>query len=206
LRFALDDAAAHPPGSRILLDGPSGAGKTSLVEMLLGLRAAAPGQMWVGGQDVAMLDPARLRRCFGWAPQDAMLLAGSVRDNLLLADPAAGDDRLWQALRDAALDQAVAHLPDGLDSWIGENGVRLSGGERRRLALARAYLAPAPWLLLDEPSEGLDAATEALVAARLRARIARTGQGLLLVSHRPVLAALATLRLDVRGRVLRDAA
>ena len=95
---------------------------------------------------------------------------------------------------DACLAAKVRALPHGLDSWIGEDGVRLSGGERRRLSLARAYLAPAPWLLLDEPTEALDAQTEAQVVARLLARLERTGQGLVVVTHRPALLAVCTVR------------
>lgn len=193
------------PGDRLQIDGPSGAGKTSLVEAMVGLRDAR-GQVWLGGVDVADVAHDRLRRAFSWLPQDAMLLAGTVRDNLLLACPAASEAQLWDALRDAALDLRIGELPHGLDSWIGENGSRLSGGERRRLALARAYLAPAPWLLLDEPSEGLDAATEALVAERLQRRLERTGQGLVLVSHRPRLAALCTARIAIGGEALAAAA
>ena len=87
----------------------------------------------------------------------------------------------------------MAALPQGLDSWIGEGGARLSGGERRRLSLARALLRPAPFLVLDEPTEGLDPAAEALVVGRLAARLERTGQGLILISHRP-----APLRLCAR--------
>jgi ATP-binding cassette, subfamily C, bacterial CydC len=134
--------------------------------------------------------PATLRAIFAWAPQDAALIAGTVRDNLRLADGHANEDRLWQVLQDAALDTVVRALPQGLDTWLGEDGARLSGGERRRLSLARAYLGDAPWLLLDEPGEGLDAAVADDVARRLDARLKRTGQGLILVSHRPVLSAL----------------
>jgi ATP-binding cassette subfamily C protein CydC len=193
---------AHPieflPGDRVQIEGASGAGKTSLVEAMVGLRDMR-GQVWLGGIDVAHIAPDRLRRAFAWLPQDAMLLAGTVRDNLLLAFPTASEAQLWEALHDAALDLRIGELPHGLDSWIGENGSRLSGGERRRLALARAYLAPAPWLLLDEPSEGLDAATEALVAERLDRRLDRSGQGLILVSHRPRLAALCNDRVAIGG-------
>lgn len=185
-----DTDQSFMPGSRVLLDGPSGAGKTTLIEILLGLRRA-PGVAWVDGGDVNRVPPQRLRAGFAWLPQDAALIAGTVRDNLRLAAPDTDEISLWDALHDAALDQVVTAMPEGLDTWIGEDGTRLSGGERRRLALARAYLSPAPWLVLDEPSEGLDAATEAVVVRRLRARLKRSGQGLVLASHRPTLAALA---------------
>ncbi|WP_294392915.1 ATP-binding cassette domain-containing protein [uncultured Sphingomonas sp.] len=179
------------PGERVLIGGRSGSGKTTLIEGMLGLRLLESERVRIAGKDAAAIPDAVRRRCFGWSPQDAALLSGTVRDNLLLARPDADEAALWAALHDAALDQRVRALPQGLDSWVGENGARLSGGERRRLSLARAYLADAPWLLLDEPSEGLDAATEALVRSRLANRLARTGQGLILTSHSPALAALA---------------
>ena len=131
----------------------------------------------IDGRDAGSLPPATLRATFAWAPQDALLMAGTVRDNLHIADPHGREDRLWQALGDAALEPVVRALPDGLDTWLGDDGARLSGGERRRLSLARAYLGEAPWLLLDEPGEGLDADVAAEVARRLDARLRRTGQG-----------------------------
>lgn len=191
------EAVSIAPGERVALIGPSGAGKTTLVERLIGLRAAAPGRIAIGGIDAALLAPETLRCCFAWSPQDAALLSGTVRENLLLAEPGATDTALWGALHDAALDERVRAL-GGLDGWVGENGARLSGGERRRLSLARAYCARAPWLLLDEPSEGLDGSTEALVAERLARRLDRTGQGLLLVSHRPAMTGLCERRLALQ--------
>ncbi len=187
--------ARQPTGTRIAITGASGTGKTTLVEALLGLRkdAGAGAGAALGGRPIANLPPARLRAAFAWAPQDAQLLAGTVRDNLALADPLADAAAIWAALDDACLAHVVRALPAGLDSWIGEDGARLSGGERRRLSLARAYLSPAPWLLLDEPTEALDAATEAQVCARLSARVARTGQGLIMVTHRPAMRALCPL-------------
>ncbi len=184
------DGERFMPGDRIALTGPSGCGKTTLAEGLLGLRPLPPGRIGIDGRDAADLAPAPLRATFAWAPQDAALVAGTVRDNLRMADRYASEDRLWQALGDAALDTVVRALPDGLDTWLGDDGARLSGGERRRLSLARAYLGDAPWLLLDEPGEGLDAEVTAEVAHRLDARLRRTGQGMILVSHRPVLTAL----------------
>ena len=159
--------AVLQPGTFAGITGASGCGKTTLIERLLRLRDGGRGRISLGGVNIDALDPAAARRCFAVAAQDAALLAGTVRENLLLADLGATEAGIWDALYDAALDERVRRLPQGLDTWIGENGARLSGGERRRLVLARAYLRPAPLLLLDEPTEGLEAATEAVVVARL---------------------------------------
>ncbi len=196
--WSIDLLDTHlPAGARAALIGASGTGKTTLVESLLGLRPVAPGTACIDGKDIVGIPLAARRAMFGWAPQDAALLAGTVRETLTLGNPLVGDDALWVALADVALTEVIEGLPDGLDSWIGEHGVRLSGGERRRLSLARAYLVPAPWLLLDEPSEGLDAATERRVAQGLAARLSRTGQGLVMVSHRPVMVALCDRQIAV---------
>ncbi len=196
--WSIDLLDTHlPAGSRAALIGASGTGKTTLVESLLGLRPVAPGTACIDGTDIVGIPLAARRATFGWAPQDAALLAGTVRETLALGNPLVGDDALWVALADVALTEVIEGFPDGLDSWIGEHGVRLSGGERRRLSLARAYLVPAPWLLLDEPSEGLDAATERRVAQGLAARLARTGQGLVMVSHRPAMGALCDRQIAV---------
>ncbi|MBV8683197.1 MAG: ATP-binding cassette domain-containing protein [Caulobacteraceae bacterium] len=177
--------ACLEPGDRLAITGRSGCGKTSLLERLVKLRDATPGEAEIGGVDLTRLEAVQGRANFAYAPQSPTLLAGTVRENLRLADPAASDAQMWSALADAALDARIAADPAGLDAEIGEAGSRLSGGERKRLSLARAYLRSAPWLVLDEPTEGLDQATEALVVARLDHRLRNTGQGLLLVSHRP---------------------
>lgn len=183
---------------RLGLVGPSGSGKTTLVERLIGLRDAIPEEAWLGGCDVAELDPGVRRRRFAYAAQDVRLIDATVRDNLLLAGPA-DDETLWRALDDAGLSERIRSEAAGLDARIGPNGERLSGGERRRLGLARAYLRPAPWLVLDEPTEGLDPATEARVLAALDRRLTQANQGLILVSHRPAPTRLCDRVVRVEG-------
>lgn len=191
------DGLALAPGDRLALKGPSGSGKTTLLESLLGLRSAPPERLMIDGQALERLPLGWARPLFAFAPQDARLITGTVADNLRLGAPDADAAAMWEALADAELEARVRRLPQGLDSWIGDGGQMLSGGERRRLALARALLRPAPWLLLDEPTEGLDARTEAAVVDALSRRLGRTGQGLILVSHRPAPLRLVDRALDL---------
>ena len=198
LRLSSADLRLAPP-QRLAVVGRSGAGKTTLIERMMHLRAPVPGEVAFADIDSAGLSPDTVRSLFAYAPQQAVLMAGTVRENLRLAAPSADDDQLWAVLEDAGLTDRIRAAPGGLDAPLGENGARLSGGERRRLGLARAYLRPAPWLVLDEPTEGLDAATEAKVLDRLAQRLQRTGQGLILVSHRPAPLALCDQTLTVSG-------
>jgi ATP-binding cassette subfamily C protein CydC len=178
-------------GERWALVGRSGCGKTRMLQALVGLRSADTGMIALAGRDLADIDIGGLRSAFSYAAQDAPMISGTIRENLALGDPKACEADLWRALDAAALAGKVRAMAGGLDAWIGEGGGRLSGGERKRLSLARALLRPAPWLLLDEPTDGLDIATEAGVVANLTAHLDRTGQGLILVSHRPAARALA---------------
>ena len=187
------------PGERWLLSGVSGCGKTSLFESLLCLRDTAPGHIGIGGRDLSGLDAAWPRSLFSHAPQDARLIGGTVRDNLQLGAPDADEAAMWRVLARAQLDRKIAALPQGLDTWVGDGGARLSGGEQRRLSLARTLLRPASWLLLDEPTENLDAETEARVVKGLRDHLEETGQGLILISHRPAAQTLADHRLGLDG-------
>lgn len=172
------------PGTRLGITGPSGCGKTSLLEALVGLKAAPPGRLMIDGRPLEREPLGWARALFALAPQDARMTTGTFAEALRLAAPDADDAALWDALADAQLAERVRAAPEGLGAWIGDGGEILSGGERRRLALARAYLRPAPWLLLDEPTEGLDRETESRVVAALADRLARTGQGAIIVSHR----------------------
>lgn len=184
-------------GSRIRIAGRSGAGKTRLVETLVGLRTDAPQSLAVAGQDPRSLGLASLRHSFALATQDAPLIAGTVADNLMLARAGLTESELWAALEVACAADVVRSLPDGLNQWLGGDGARLSGGQRRRIVLARALLADRPWLVLDEPSEGLDDKTEAQLVLHLDRWLTEHNQGLLLVSHRSAMAALAKEHLTV---------
>ena len=190
------------PGRIVALRGASGAGKTTLIEMLLGFRRVPRGLIRLGSADLADLPVATARGAFSPALQSAPVLSGTIRDNLRLASPMADDGAMMDALDAVSLGERVRAMQAGLDTWLaghgsGAGGVRLSAGEARRLGLARALLRPAPWLLLDEPTEGLDAKTELQVVCRLRAHLRRSGQGAIVVSHRPLPLSLCDGSIDV---------
>jgi ATP-binding cassette subfamily C protein CydD len=173
------------PGERIAIIGPSGAGKTTLLGLLLGFVTPTAGRVTVDGVDLANVDLDAWRRQLAWVPQRAHLFATSLADNIRLGAPDAPDDALAAAVSDAALDDVVAALPDGLATPLGERGHGLSSGQRQRVALARAFLRDAPVVLLDEPTARLDTASEATVLAATRRLVA--GRTALLVAHRPAL-------------------
>ncbi|MDH5823109.1 thiol reductant ABC exporter subunit CydC [Luteimonas sp. RD2P54] len=173
-----------PVGRRIAISGDSGAGKSSLLALLLRLRDPDAGSVRFGGVELRDCAQADWHRRLAWLPQDAPVFAGSIRTNLRMGDPAADDDRLWQALRRVRMEDAVRALPGGLDAWIGESGASLSGGESRRLALARALLREAPLLLLDEPTGGLDVDTARELMQDLAA--ACGGRSAVVISHDPL--------------------
>lgn len=185
------------PPFRLGIVGPSGSGKTRLIETLMSLRPADDDVFSLGGLPLALADQHEVRARFAYASQDVRLLAGSIADNLRLADPKATDADLWGALQDACLADRVRALSGGLDAVLGENGDRLSGGERRRLGLARAYLRDAPWLVLDEPTEGLDRETEGRVLDGMVRRLLLRRQGLIMVSHRAAPTALCDRVIDL---------
>ncbi|MBT2381524.1 thiol reductant ABC exporter subunit CydD [Streptomyces sp. ISL-111] len=177
------------PGETVALVGPSGVGKSTLLNVVLGFAVPDEGRVRVGGQDLAELDLERWRSRIAWVPQRPHLFAGTIAENVRLARPDADDEAVVAALRDAGAYDFVAELPDGERSLLGEDGAGLSAGQRQRLALARAFLADRPLLLLDEPTASLDGETEAGVVDAVR-RLA-AGRTVLLVVHRPALLAVA---------------
>jgi ATP-binding cassette, subfamily C, bacterial CydCD len=184
-----DVSFAIEPGETVALVGPSGAGKSTLLNVLLGFVAPTSGRVLVGGADLADVDPEQWRSRIAWVPQRPHLFAGTIAENVRLVRPGADDDAVRRALGDAGALEFVDALPDGADTVLGEDGAGLSAGQRQRLALARAFLADRPVLLLDEPTAALDGATEAEVVEAVR-RLA-VGRTVLLVVHRPALLGVA---------------
>ncbi|MFE6334067.1 thiol reductant ABC exporter subunit CydD [Streptomyces sp. NPDC057798] len=177
------------PGETVALVGPSGAGKSTLLNVLLGFVRPAEGRVRIGGADLAGLDLERWRSMIAWVPQRPHLFAGTIAENVRLARPGADDTAVARALEEAGAREFVAALPQGADTVLGEDGAGLSAGQRQRLALARAFLADRPVLLLDEPTAALDGGTEAEIATAVR-RLA-VGRTVLLVVHRPALLGIA---------------
>jgi ATP-binding cassette, subfamily C, bacterial CydC len=180
-------------GERVALIGPSGSGKSTVVEILLRFREYG-GSVTVGGTEIRTLAAADLLSLIAAVPQRPHLFDASIRENILVGRPDASEKEVRSVVEDAGLAGWIDGLPMGIETPVGEGGSAVSGGEARRIALARALLKDAPLLLLDEPTEGLDAATEQAVVARLAART--MGKTVLLVTHRPACLALA-------GRVVR---
>ncbi|TJZ50243.1 thiol reductant ABC exporter subunit CydD [Streptomyces piniterrae] len=185
------------PGETVALVGPSGAGKSTLLSVLLGFTEPSEGRVLVDGDDLASLSPESWRQRIAWVPQHPYLFAGTIAENVRLARPDAEDAAVRTALEDAGALDFVDALPDGVATRLGESGAGLSAGQRQRIALARAFLADRPVLLLDEPTANLDGETEeAIVAAVRRLAVGRT---VLLVVHRPALLAVADRTVRLAG-------
>jgi ATP-binding cassette subfamily C protein len=175
------------PGQTVALVGSSGAGKSTVAQLLPRLYDVDSGAVRLGGVDVRDVGAASLRGAVGMVTQDGHLFHDTVRANLLLARPEAGEDELWDVLRRARLEELVRSLPDGLDTVVGERGYRLSGGERQRMTIARLLLARQRVVLLDEATAHLDNTSEAAVQEALAEAL--EGRTALVVAHR-----LSTIR------------
>ncbi|MGI5521079.1 ABC transporter ATP-binding protein [Micromonospora sp. CA-259024] len=173
---------AVPAGTRTALVGPSGAGKSTLLALVERFYEVSAGTIRLDGTDVRDLPRDALRARLGYVEQEAPVLAGTLRENLLITTPDATDDRLHEVLDEVNLGHLVQRSPQGLGVQVGEGGVLLSGGERQRLAIARALLAGPPVLLLDEPTSNLDSRNEAALRRAIDAVAVR--RTLLIVAHR----------------------
>ncbi|MGA8049930.1 MAG: ABC transporter transmembrane domain-containing protein [Burkholderiales bacterium] len=175
------------PGERVALVGPSGAGKTTVFALLARFYDPQAGAVRIDGTDIRGLDPRRLRSLIAVVPQEPVIFAASVRDNVCYGRPDATADAIVRACEQAFALEFIERLPQGLDTPLGERGVTLSGGQRQRLSIARALLADRPILLLDEATSSLDAASERMVQQALQAL--ERGRTTLVIAHR-----LATVR------------
>jgi len=171
-----------PAGARIGIAGPTGAGKSTLIALLLRFQDPTAGRVLLDGVDLREFRLRDLRRQFDVALQDTVLLSASIAENIAYAEPRASRARIVEAARAAAVHDFIARLPQGYDTPVGERGLMLSGGERQRLALARVFLGDAPVVLLDEPTSALDPRTEARVLEALIER--KQGHTVLMVAHR----------------------
>lgn len=205
-RLVLRDVSfALRPGERAALVGPSGGGKSTVLALVLSFLTPTSGRVLLDGENLAGQAPEAARDRLAWVGQTPHLFHGTVRDNVLFARPDATEAELLEALDAAGLGHAAGELPRGLDTPVGEEGFGLSGGQARRVALARAYLKRAPLLLLDEPTAGLDRANERAVLDAL-ARLA-VGRTVLIASHSAAGIAFADRVIRIEdGRLADDAA
>ena len=184
----LQDVTLHAkPGETIALVGPTGAGKSTIVSLLCRFYEYDSGSITIDGHELNQTRKRSLRSALGYVTQEAFLFNGSVRENLLLAKPEADETELWKALESARASGLVRDLPDGLDTNVGERGVKLSGGEKQRLSIARALLKDPPILLLDEATASVDSETERLIQEALDALMA--DRSAFVIAHR-----LSTIR------------
>ncbi len=170
------------PGSFVGLAGPSGAGKSTLLRLLFRFYDPDEGRVLIDGQDIAGVTQSSLRNALGLVPQDVVLFNDTLRENILYGHPEADEDALWDAVERARLGDFVRSLPKGLETRVGERGLKLSGGEKQRVGVARAILKNPPILILDEATSALDSETESEVQAAL-AEAAR-GRTTIAVAHR----------------------
>jgi ATP-binding cassette subfamily C protein len=179
----VDVSVSIPARQITVLQGPSGAGKTTLIDLLIGLHRPQAGTIRIGQQPLEETDITAFRRNIGYVPQELALFHDSIRENISLSEPGISDDDIMEALRLAGADSFIASLPTGLDTDVGEFGGKLSGGQRQRISLARALVRKPDVLVLDEVTSALDPETETAIVdniAGLRGRYT-----IIAITHRP---------------------
>ena len=192
-------------GEFVVLVGPSGSGKSSLLHLLLRLYEPLAGRILVDGRDIRDLEISSFRSLFGFLSQDVILFNSSIRENIRMGKLDATDEEIWQALDGAEVGDFVRGLPAGLDTVAGERGGKMSGGERQRLALARALVRRPEILILDEATSSLDAASETELLSMIRRLSIERRMTVIAVTHRIRVAPIATKVLVVRqGRIESD--
>lgn len=192
-----------PAGQRVGLVGHSGSGKTTLTKLLLRLSDVQEGHVLVDGQDISRCTQQSLRRQIAYVPQEALLFHRSIRENIAYGRPDATEDEVREAARLANALEFIDQLPGGMDTMVGERGVKLSGGQRQRVAIARAILADAPILVLDEATSALDSESEAAVQGALENLM--SGRTSIVVAHRlSTVAALDRIVVLEGGRIVED--
>jgi ATP-binding cassette subfamily C protein CydD len=189
---------ALAPGETLMLVGPSGVGKSSVLKLLMGFARPSAGRIAINGQDATQLKPSELRRLCAYVGQHAHLFAGTLRENILLARPEASEAEVLRAAEAARVMAFATHLPQGLDTPLGEGGFGLSGGQAQRVALARAFLRDSPMVLLDEPTASLDPGTEAEVMEAI-ARLC-TGRTVIIATHSAQLMGLSGRVIELGGQ------
>ena len=170
-------------GETVAFVGPSGSGKTTLVKLLVGLYQPAIGNVLYNGIDSKSIDMLELRQQLGFVTQDAQLFSGTIRENLLFVKPEATDEEVLNALHRASCDNLLARAENGLDSTIGEGGIKISGGEKQRLSIARAILRHPNLLIFDEATSALDSITEEEINSTIR-NISDENRITVLIAHR----------------------
>ena len=192
-----------PAGQRVGLVGRSGSGKTTLTKLLLRLSDVQEGRVLVDGQDISRCTQQSLRRQIAYVPQEALLFHRSIRENIAYGRPDATEEEIREAARLANALEFIDRLPAGMDTMVGERGVKLSGGQRQRVAIARAMLADCPILVLDEATSALDSESEAAVQGALENLM--RGRTSIVVAHRlSTVAALDRIVVLEGGRVVED--
>ncbi len=198
-----DFSLTIPAGQRVGLVGHSGSGKTSLTKLLLRFSDVKDGQIIIDDQDISQLAQDDVRRAISYVPQEPLLFHRSLRDNIAYGKPDATDHQVWQAARAAHAHDFIKELPDGLDTIVGERGVKLSGGQRQRIAITRAILKDAPILVLDEATSALDSESEKLIQASLETLMKNRTS--IVIAHRlSTIAKLDRIIVLENGKIVED--